>query len=135
MAGIMVKRFDVPDERRKFADHGEADILKFGESAVGLGVYEPGWKWSQDVKPIVNTGSCEVEHGLYVLSGRIHVRMDDGSEEILGPGDCAWVSPGHDAWVEGDTTCRVIDFAGAKNYAQPSVTPRAEASRPELRPH
>ena len=69
MARLIVKKFSSADERRSFKAHGHADILKIGGGTVGRGVFEPGWKWSADVKPIAGTRSCEVAHSGYVLSG------------------------------------------------------------------
>jgi quercetin dioxygenase-like cupin family protein len=82
--------------------------------------FEPGWSWEKCVKPIVKTNSCEAPHTAYIVSGRIKVVMDDGSEVEAGPGDAAIIPPGHNAWVVGDEPCVMIDFTGAKEYARPS---------------
>jgi quercetin dioxygenase-like cupin family protein len=73
-------------------------------------VAEPGWKWSESVKPIAQTDSCEFPHQLYVVSGSLHVKMDDGAELDLIAGDVALIAPGHDAWVIGDEPCVMVDF-------------------------
>ncbi len=117
MAGMVVRKFSWPDESRPFAN-GHVEILKFGDATVGRGIFEPGWRWSRDVKPIAGTRSCEVEHSVYVLSGRMHVLMDDGQETEIEPGDYAIIPPRHDAWTVGDQACVVIDFSGMKSYAQ-----------------
>jgi hypothetical protein len=79
---------------------------------------QPGWRWSESVKPIVGTESCQVSHTGYVISGRMHVRMDDGTELDFGPGDAVWVGPGHDAWVAGDEPYVGLDFTGAEHFAE-----------------
>jgi hypothetical protein len=114
---LTIKRFAKPDETRPF-DKGRAEILAFDEGTVGRGVFEPGWRWSECVKPIAGTGSCEVAHLGIVESGRMHVRMDDGQEGEAGPGDVFMIPPGHDAWVVGSEPCVLLDFAGMEHYAQ-----------------
>jgi hypothetical protein len=118
MATLESKSFDKPDETRPFTGHGKMDLVQLSDGAVGKGVFEPGWRWSQDVKPIAKTDSCQARHLGYVLSGRMRVRMNDGTEAEVGPGDVFKVEPGHDAWVVGDEPCVMVDFAGAANYAK-----------------
>jgi len=117
---LEAKGFDSPDEVRPFQDHGQVEMVNLGTGPVGRGTFAPGWRWSNDVKPIAGTDSCQVEHLGYVVSGRMTVRMDDGSESTVGPGDVFHMPPGHDAWVEGDEECVLIDFGGLKGYAQGS---------------
>jgi hypothetical protein len=126
MARMITKKFGTPDETRPFASKGFAEILRFEEGVVGRGVFEPGWKWSECVKPIAGTASCEAQHAGFVVSGRMRIRMNDGQEMDIGPGDIAMIPPGHDAWVVGNETCVILDFAGMETYAQPS----AGAGRP-----
>ncbi len=85
-----------------------------------VATFEPGWRWSESIAPIAGTESCTVHHNGYVVSGRMQVRMDDGGESEVGPGDVFVIPPGHDAWVVGDEQCVVYDFAGtmAKEYAK-----------------
>jgi hypothetical protein len=116
--GIDVKRFSSPDEERPFVGHGRMAVLSFGEHMVGRGVFEPGWRWSSDVKPIAGTESCEASHACYVLNGRMHIVCNDGEEADVGPGDVFFLAPGHDAWVVGDEPCVALDFAGAAHYAR-----------------
>ena len=118
MSGIEVKNLDSPDETRPFAGHGKADMVKVAGRTVGRGRFEPGWRWSEDVKPIAGTDSCEVSHLGYVLSGQMHVKMDDGSEADLGPGDAVALPPGHDAWTVGDEPCVMVDFGEIEEYAK-----------------
>ena len=118
MAGLESKSFDAPDETRPFADKGAAELVSLGDSTVLKGRFEPGWRWTEHLGPVVGTDSCESPHLLYVLSGRMHVRMDDGSEGEVGPNDVARVEPGHDAWVVGDEPCIVVDFGASPSYAK-----------------
>ena len=87
MAKAEVKNFSAPDEERPFEGNGRALVVNVGGQTVGRGTFEPGWKWSTNVKPIAGTESCQVSHLGYVLSGRMRVYMDDGSEVEVGPGD------------------------------------------------
>ena len=111
------KGFRQPDETREFPN-GRAEILTIGDSEVGRYTFEPGWRWSNDVKPIAGTHSCEVPHFQYHVSGQIAIRMDDGSEFVAGPGEITSLPSGHDAWVVGDEPAVVIDWYGATNYAK-----------------
>ena len=90
-------------------------------SVVLKGQFDPGWRWSEHLKPVVGTDSCQSPHLLYVLSGRMRVRMNDGSEDEVGPNTVARIEPGHDAWVVGDEPCVVVDFGASTSYAQPAA--------------
>lgn len=106
-----------PDETRTF-DKGRLELVTLGDVTFGRATLQPGWKWSTCVKPLVNTPSCEAAHLQYHVSGRLHVVMDDGSEEEFGPGEVSLLPPGHDAWVVGDEPVVVIDVSGMKDYAR-----------------
>jgi hypothetical protein len=118
MAQTEVKSFDSPDETRPFEGKGQAEVVEIGGRTVGRGTFEPGWRWSQNVKPIAQTDSCEVSHLGYVISGRMKVFMDDGSEGEVGPGDVFAIPPGHDAEVVGDEPCVMVDFGEFGDYAK-----------------
>lgn len=133
MGSLIVKRFDKPDETRPF-EKGRAEILHLEEGTAGRGVFEPGWKWSECVKPVAGTETCEVAHFGIVQAGRMHVRMDDGEEGEAGPGDVLMIQPGHDAWVVGNETCVILDFAGMEHYAQRGVEAARGADRPPAQP-
>jgi quercetin dioxygenase-like cupin family protein len=116
-----VKSLNTPDETRPFKANGRVEIVHVGGLVVGRGTFEPGWRWSEHVKPIAQTDSCQAAHAGYVLSGRMRIRMDDGTEGEIGPGDVMVAAPGHDAWVVGDEPCVLIDFgASVGQYARPS---------------
>ena len=120
MAEVEVKSFDSPDETREFEGNGHADVVDVAGQTVGRGTFESGWKWSANVKPIAKTDSCQVSHLGYVVSGRMRIFMDDGSETEIGPGDVAAIPPGHDAETIGDESCVMVDFGEFGDYAKPS---------------
>ena len=109
-----------PDEQREFP-HGHLEAVHLSGLDFAVATFEPGWRWSQDVAPIAGPESCQFPHNGMVVQGRLHIRMDDGAETEVGPGEIYVCSPGHDAWTVGDETCVAYDFAGptAKDYAKP----------------
>jgi quercetin dioxygenase-like cupin family protein len=113
---MIIKRFETPDETRHF-EKGKFEVVRIGGLTVGRASYEPGWKWSEHVGPVAGTPSCRVEHVGLVVSGRAMVRMDDGAEVELGPGDLFFIAPGHDSWVVGDEPYVSLHFLGADQYA------------------
>ncbi|MGW7434812.1 cupin domain-containing protein [Streptomyces sp. NPDC054849] len=120
MAGLVSRSFDEADETRPFADgKGRLDLLATGDTGVGRSTFEPGWKWSEHVKPLAGTDSCRADHTGYVVSGRIKVVMDDGESAEFGAGDYMRVPPGHNAWVLGDEPCVTLDWTGFADYAKP----------------
>jgi Cupin domain len=118
MAEVEVKSFDSPDETRPFEGKGHADVVQVAGHAVARGVFEPGWKWSNNIKPIAQTDSCQVSHLGYCESGRMKIYMDDGSEFEVGPGEAAAIPPGHDAEVVSDEACVWVDFGEISEYAK-----------------
>jgi len=109
--------FAAADEVREFS-HGRLELLHVGGSDIGRLVLQPGWRWSEHVKPIAQTESCQAAHLGYFVSGRMNVVMDDGQETEFGPGDFAVIPPGHDAWIVGEEPCVVIDWQGFADYAK-----------------
>ena len=108
-----------PDETRPFEDgKGKLNVVNVEGGTVGLARFEPGWQWSKHIKPIAKTDSCQSAHVGYVISGRIHTVMDDGTAEEFRAGDLMVIPPGHDAWVLGDEPCEVIDWTGMASYAK-----------------
>jgi hypothetical protein len=129
---LQVKHGSKPDESRPFVAHGHAEIHHIGNGSVMRGIFEPGWKWSEDIGPLAGTTSCQAPHLGYVISGRMKVRMDDGTEQEMTPGDFFRINPGHDAWVVGSEPCILLDFAGYADYAIPArgvVSPARDAER------
>jgi len=112
------KTLSTPDEKRSF-DKGQVELVTLGGVTFGRATLQPGWSWSTCVKPIVGTESCQAPHLQYHISGRLRVRMDDGSEDEFGPGEVSLLPPGHDAWVVGAEPVVVIDITGMATYAKP----------------
>ena len=120
MSGLIRKGFDAPEEVRKFeGDSGQLELVNMDAGPVGRATFKPGWRWSEHVKPIAGTDSCQAAHTCYFVSGRMKVVMDDGEEAEYGPGDFAIMPPGHDAWIVGDDACVVVDWQGFADYAKP----------------
>ncbi len=119
---VQSRSFYSPDETRNFKAHGHLDILNFSEGrSIGLATFETGWKWSNDVKPIAGTDSCEVDHLGYCVSGEMIIRMNNGDEVRIKQGDVYEIPPGHDAWVVGSQPCVLLDVLGNKSYALPKA--------------
>jgi quercetin dioxygenase-like cupin family protein len=118
--GSGLKRLPIDGgELRPFKDgKGQLEVVETGTGMVGRATFQPGWKWSEHVKPIAGTDSCEAPHMGYVVSGRMHIVMNDGTEAEFGPGDVMIAPPGHDAWTIGDEACVAIDWQGVADYAK-----------------
>jgi quercetin dioxygenase-like cupin family protein len=106
-----------PVEIREFP-RGRFELFRLGGVEVGRATYEPGWRWSEHVARTAGTDLCEVEHLGMVVSGRAAVRMADGRERVLEPGDLFAIPPGHDSWVVGEEPYVSIHFLGADQYAR-----------------
>ncbi len=117
MGRMQKKSFFKPVKVRTFKD-GTVELVTIGNIIFGRATFQPGWKWSDSVKPLVNSKSCEAPHLQYHVSGRLHVVMDDGSEDEFVPGDMSLLPPGHDAWVVGDEPVVVVDITGMADYAK-----------------
>ena len=118
MAGVQLLDFDSPDETRS-PNKTRVDVVRLGDTTAARFAFEPGWKWSECVKPVVGTDSCQVRHVGVVQSGRLAVRHEDGSEAQVGPGQAYVIEPGHDAWVVGDERFVALEFesCSAEKYA------------------
>ena len=119
MTAVELQSIEKPHETRPFQAHGHMDVVTLGDFTLGKGTFEPGWRWSNDVKPIAGTDTCQVLHTGLCLSGSMTIRMDDGTETTIGAGDVVRIEPGHDAWVDGDEPCILLD-TGVAGYAMPT---------------
>ena len=119
MPGVQARDFESPDETRT-PDKTKVDIVRMGGTTVGRFMLEPGWRWSQCVKPVAGTDSCQARHVGVVRSGRLAVQHEDGSELELGPGAAYIIEPGHDAWVVGDERFVAFEFesSSVEEYAK-----------------
>ncbi len=119
MAGAEKRSFDSPDETRA-PDKAKVDVVKINEATVARAVFQPGWRWSECIKPVVGGDSCQAEHFGVITSGRLGIRHEDGTEFVTEPGDVYHIMPGHDAWVVGDEPAVTWEFQSlaAATYAK-----------------
>jgi quercetin dioxygenase-like cupin family protein len=110
---------DQPDETRP-VENGVVEVVQIGDTTMMRTTFQPGWRWSESVKPIVGGDSCQVNHVGYCVSGRLHVQMDDGQELEIAAGDASQIPPGHDAGVIGAEAYVALEFVGAAGYAKAS---------------
>lgn len=108
-ATIAKKNLEQPDERMEFSN-GMLGSVDLSGATVARAVFRPGWKWSRDVGPLMGAETCMQPHLAYVASGRLMVAMDDGEQTELGPGDAAFIPPGHDGWTVGNEECVLLEF-------------------------
>jgi hypothetical protein len=105
------KSFDGPFDRRA-SDKLLIELVHLGKAVVSRNVYQPGWRWSESVGPGARTRLCPIRHLFYVVSGRLHVKMESGQEQEFVGGEVGLVPAYHDAWVVGDEPVTLIDFGG-----------------------
>ena len=117
MAGVETRDFSASDETRT-PDKANVELVNIAGGQIGRYRFQPGWRWSECIKPVVGTDRCEVEHIGYVVSGRLHAPHEDGREADANPGDVDRIAPGHDGWVFGDEPAVLVEFQGAANYAK-----------------
>jgi len=115
---LEAKSHSSPDEVRS-PDKARVEVVRLEGHTLGRFTFEPGWRWSQSIKPVVKTDSCQVAHVGYAVSGRITVRMKDGTQKTIGAGESYTIPPGHDAWVEGNERFVGIEVMSAEQYAKP----------------
>jgi class 3 adenylate cyclase len=120
MGQMQRKSLDMPDEERAIP-HGKVQIWEIGDFVIGKTTFEPGWRWSTDVKPIAGTEWCEYHHLGIMLKGVMHFVTPDGLEMEIGEGQLYEVLPGHDAWTIGDDPVIQYDFAGMRTFALPAA--------------
>ena len=115
---LEAKSHDAPDETRT-PPKTKVEVVRLTGFTIGRFNFEPGWRWSECVQPVAGTASCQAAHVGYAVSGRIVVRLDDGTEQSISAGQSYTIPPGHDAWVEGDETFVGIEVMSAEQYAKP----------------
>ena len=120
---LTVKKFEVkshntPDEVRS-PQKTRIEVIRFEGFTLGRFIFEPGWRWSECIKPVVKTDACQLSHVGYAVSGSISVRMQDGTQHTIVAGDSYTIPPGHEAWVEGNEPFVGIEVMSAEQYAKP----------------
>ena len=113
-----VKSHDKPDEVRT-PNKTRIEVVRLDGFTLGRFMFQPGWRWSQCIKPVVHTDSCQNSHVGYAVSGRLTVVGKDGSTKSISPGDSYTIPPGHDAWVEGNEPFICIEVMSAEQFAEP----------------
>ena len=117
MAGIASGSFDKPDETRT-PDKSRIEVVRLGALTAARVTFQPGWSWSQCIKPVVGTESCQARHVGTVTSGRLHVVHEDGSEADAVAGAVYIIEPGHQAWVVGDEPFVGFEFESGESFAK-----------------
>jgi len=117
MAGVEIRDFSKPDEVRK-PQRATVEVVNLDGGEIGRYTFQPGWRWSECIKPVVGGDSCQVEHVGYLVSGSLRIQHDDGSTGEITPGAVYRIAPGHDGWVLGDEPAVVVEFQGAAGYAK-----------------
>src|SRR5262249_25344109 len=114
---LQTKSHDKPDELRS-PDKTRVEVVRLEGFTIGRFTFQPGWRWSQCIKPVVKTETCQNAHVGYAVSGRIPIKMSDGSQTTIVPGMSFTIPPGHDAWVEGNEPFVSIEVMSAEQYAR-----------------
>ena len=120
MAGVESRDFGSPDETRT-PDKTRVDVVRMGGTTAARMTFEPGWRWSECVKPVAGTDTCQLNHVGYAVEGQIVVRLEDGTEQVIQAGDSYTIPPGHDAWVVGNERFVGIEVMSAEQYAKPGA--------------
>jgi quercetin dioxygenase-like cupin family protein len=120
VTALAVKSHNSPDEKRR-PDKSEIDLVTVGDYTIGRFSFEPGWRWSEAIKPVVKTESCQNNHVGFCVSGTLEVQTTDGAKATITAGDSYTIPPGHDAWVVGDERFVGVEFLSAASYAAPAT--------------
>jgi hypothetical protein len=117
MASFEFNDFTTPDEVRSPDPHATIELVNLGDGQIGRYTFQPGWRWSEHIRPVVGGDSCQTHHVGYLISGRMGIRTDDGATGEVTAGSVYEIPPGHDGWVVGDQPVVVVEFQGASHYA------------------
>jgi hypothetical protein len=115
-----VKSHDSPDEVRA-PSKTRVEVVQLEGYTIGRFKFEPGWRWSECIKPVAKTDYCQLSHVGHACSGSIKVKMKDGTEKVIKAGESYTIPPGHDAWVEGSEPFVAIEVMSADVYAKPKA--------------
>jgi hypothetical protein len=116
----MVRSFEETAEVTELPNGWER-VVPAGGVPVGLATFHPGWRWSNEARPLMGTERCPIRHVGYALSGRLHAEVHDGSTLDIAAGDVCEIPAGHDAWVVGDKSFVFLDWSGkVREFAQPA---------------
>src|SRR3954454_7279249 len=115
---LQAKSHDTNADETRTPANARVDLVRLDGFTLARLTLKPGWKWSESIKPVVKTDSCQVNHVGYAVSGQLHVRMSDGKELVIRAGDSYTIPPGHDAWIEGNETFVCIEVNSAEQFAK-----------------
>jgi quercetin dioxygenase-like cupin family protein len=115
---FVVKSHNTPDEVRS-PEKTRVEVVRLEGFALGRFSFEPGWRWSECIKPVVQTEACQVSHVGYAIAGRITVRLQDGTQKTIVAGDAYTIPPGHDAWIEGNERFVCLEVLSTEQFAKP----------------
>jgi hypothetical protein len=118
MAGFEFNDFTTPDETRRPDPHATIEVVHLSGGQIGRFTFQPGWRWSEHIKPVVGGDSCQTHHVGYLVSGRMGIETDDGTTGEIAAGSVYDIAPGHDGWVVGDEPVVVVEFQGAAHFAE-----------------
>jgi class 3 adenylate cyclase len=113
MPRLQAKSFDTPDETRSLPK-ATADVVNVGEVAVGYAVWQPGWRWSSDLRPLAGTDWCEIHHLGYAISGTLQVLTESGEWLEIHGRSAYEIPPRHDAWVVGDEAFVTVEWTSSR---------------------
>ena len=116
MADVVAKNFGAPDNVVDFPKI-RSRIVELGDLTVGELVSEPGWRWSEHVRPTVGGEWCQARHVGYIVSGSLGVEFMDGTRAVFSPGDVFDIPPGHDGFTVGDESCVQVEWMGIRAWA------------------
>ena len=111
--GLSKKSFDTPDEHVEMLGV-TADVVEIADSTISRHAFQPGVHCPQisvEGKPL-----CMAHHTGFVVAGRLHVEMRDGSVMEVGPDDVFDIPPGHDGWVISDEPWLAVNWAGFRSW-------------------
>jgi hypothetical protein len=117
MTSIEARNFTSPDETRT-PDKTRIELVNIAGGQIGRYTFEPGWRWSECIKPVAKTDTCQVEHIGYCVSGGLLITHQDGTQQDITPGMVYRIAPGHDGYNKGSEPAVVVEFQGAANFAK-----------------
>lgn len=131
----VARSFETPDKALSF-EHGFVEIANLAGTggAVTRMVMRPGWRWTTDLGHVIGTDTCQTRHVGYCLEGSLHVELDGGATLEIKAGDLFVIPPGHDAWVDGQATCTILDWGSMATTAAPVGAPAQRPTRPRPSP-
>ena len=108
-----------PDETRT-PSKTKVEVVRLEGYTIGRLNLEPGWRWSECIKPVVGTDSCQLSHVGYCESGTMTIQLNDGTQQRVSAGESYTIPPGHDAWNSSNEKFVCIEVMSADVFAKPA---------------